>query len=442
MVRGMLSNKLATYGASIALALIMGLVLVGLLPTPVQAQEPVNLEIGGEGATSWNIGNIKPGDSGIKTVELRNAGSKKGVVTIWISDIEEVDYAGDGAVLDDYLLLYLSHERLETNIELPATIHGLPQNPSDPNYVKIISLNPGETIALDWQWEFSETGQPQNDAQGDSVSFTINYLLEELPSGNEVSANGASGVGVPTYGLETSLLGVTRTLRVTYSDNTLFGSYVIFDPESGYSLTLERGTKIICHSGCSNCGTIVPSKLTASLLQELSSLPDSHELVSPVCDLAGYIGSERCQGVTFDPPIELMWKYDPGELPGDVTEKDMVFASYDQDANEWFNLDFAIDPAGHSITVKASHFSVFAVLGLITPSSSTVAEVPSQPQAPTPGVTLPSPSVTPSVKPEEAQQSGISWPPAGPILGVAVFLAIFLPVRLRKRRAARILRVD
>jgi hypothetical protein len=427
MVRGMLSNKSAKYGTRIALALIMGLALVGLLPTPVQAQEPIDLVLGGEGAISWEIANIRPGDSGVKTVELHNNGSMKGSITIWISDITETDHGGDSASLDNYLLFNLSCDRLSTNITLPATIYELPQDAADANSIKVGSLYSGETITLDWQWEFTETGEPQNDAQGDSLSFTINYLLEEVPS----SGNGTAGVGVPTYGLEISLLGVTRTLRVTYRDNTLFRSYVIFDPESGLGLTFERGTKVICHSGCSNCSAGVPSKLTVSLFHELTPLPDSQAVVSPICDLAGYLGSERCQGVSFDPPIELAWKYNPSELPEGISEKDMVFASYDQNANEWSNLDFVIDLVDHSITAKTSHFSVFAVLGSITPSFPTLAEVPTQPQAPTPDMMPPLPSVTPPTQPETARQSGVSWPILGPILGVAIFLAIFLPVRLR-----------
>jgi len=426
-------RNISKSGIRLVLALITELALVGFLPTPVLAQEPVDLVLGGEGANSWDIGNIKPGDSGVKTVELHNAGSTEGSVTIWISDIEEVDYAGAGAVLDDYLLFNLSHDRLGTNIELPATIRDLPQNASGTKYIKIISLYPGETIALDWQWEFSETGEPQNDAQGDSLSFTINYLLEELPSGGGASGNGTTGVGVCTYGLEVDLLGVTRTLRVRCDDSTLFRSYVISDPESGYSLALKRGTEVICHSGCSNCNTVVPSKLVVSLFPELPPLPDSQVVVSPSCILAVYVGSERCQGVTFDPPIELVWKYDSGKLPEGISEEGMVFVSYDKDANEWSNIDFVIDLADHSITAKASHFSVFAVVGFITPSFSTVADVPTQPQPPTPGVTPPPSSVPPPVQPEKVRQSGISWPILGLILGMGVFMIIFFASKIRQR---------
>jgi hypothetical protein len=175
----MLSVKLTQYGTRLALALLLGAALVGLL-IPKQAQQPLDLELSGEGATSWNIGNIKLGESGTKTIELHNAGSRDGSVTIWISDIEEADYVGDGAMLDDYLLFNLSCERLSSNITLPATIGELPQSAADTNYIKINQLSVGETVILVWEWEFPETEELQNDAQGDSLSFTINYLFEEL----------------------------------------------------------------------------------------------------------------------------------------------------------------------------------------------------------------------------------------------------------------------
>ena len=148
----MLFGKLAEYKTRAALALILGLALIGSLPMPAQAQATVDLELGGEGATSWNIGSIQPGDSGTKTVELHNAGSGPGSVTIWISDIEEVDGRGDGAALDDYVLLNLSYERLSTTITLPAAVHELPQSAIDPNYLKIDTLSAGDTVTLVWEW--------------------------------------------------------------------------------------------------------------------------------------------------------------------------------------------------------------------------------------------------------------------------------------------------
>jgi len=163
--------------------LIIGLVLSGLFILPAQAKSSViDLDLGGEGAVPWEIKDIKPGDSGIKTIELHNKGSGDGFVTIWISEINETDYGGDGASLDNYLLLNLSGERMETNISMPSTIHEFPQNASDPKYINITRLDSGEVISLDWEWEFQMKETPQNEAQGDQLSFNIHFMLEELPS--------------------------------------------------------------------------------------------------------------------------------------------------------------------------------------------------------------------------------------------------------------------
>ena len=84
----MLLQKAAKKSITIILALVTGLTLVSFMPISVQADEPpVDLVLGGEGATSWQIENIKPGDVGTKTVTLHNAGYKDGEVTIWITDI-------------------------------------------------------------------------------------------------------------------------------------------------------------------------------------------------------------------------------------------------------------------------------------------------------------------------------------------------------------------
>ena len=73
--------------------------------------------------------------------------------------------------------LNLTATGLTTNINLPAIISDLPQSAAAPNGIEIIPLKAGGTINLTWKWELpTQTG---NDAQGDSISFTINYLLRE-----------------------------------------------------------------------------------------------------------------------------------------------------------------------------------------------------------------------------------------------------------------------
>ena len=163
--------------AALAL-LILAAILAGPLTLPAYGQTPtVNLVVGGEGATPWSIVNIKPGDSGTKTVTLHNDSSWDGIVKIWVSDITEADLNGDGAVLDDYLRFDINCAGLSTNLTLPTRIHQLPQNTDDYRHITIGSLLAGETKTLTWTWSFPETGTPQNEAQGDSLTFSIKYTL-------------------------------------------------------------------------------------------------------------------------------------------------------------------------------------------------------------------------------------------------------------------------
>ena len=173
------------------LVFVSWLTLVNSFPGGANAQDALDLELGGTGSTAWHIGNIKPGDSGSETVTLHNVGSQEGSVTIWFSDMENHDSAGDGAVLGDYLLFNISCPQISTNIPLPASLNYLVNSISGGKSLRVTGLGPGETVNLSWIWEFHENGFSQNAAQGDSVSFTINYQLADSSSTETTAPGGA-----------------------------------------------------------------------------------------------------------------------------------------------------------------------------------------------------------------------------------------------------------
>ncbi len=169
----------------LALVLVVAL-LAGPCTAPASAQSStIDLVLGGEGATPWSISNIQPGDSGTKTVTLRNNSNYNGTVIIWVENISETDGAGrgaDDAVLDKYLDFNLTVIDQKTNLTLPVLTHQLLQSFSDPAYLCITSLPAGATVTLIWQWTFQETNTPQNDAQGDTLTFNLYYsLIAEEP---------------------------------------------------------------------------------------------------------------------------------------------------------------------------------------------------------------------------------------------------------------------
>jgi len=305
---------------------------------------PVDLVLGGPGTTSWNISNIKPGDSGTKLVELHNAGSSNGSVTIWISDINETDYAGDGAALDDYLLFNPSCGRLNTNLILPARIRGLPPDVSAANYIKISLLYAGESVTLIWQWQFQETGQPQNNAQGDSLSFTINYVLEELPSEGGGDGGGEGG------GVFECPPGDTSTTGKISGTGSVIQPFIVNSFDQRLSLTLDQGTAALdIYGSCFSC-------IGINRMVRVLYPPEGAYVIGDMYDVSP-------DGATFTPAATLRYSYLQGDLPAGIDEKTLFLAYYDNTSGKWIKLDSVVDTQANTITAKISRFNDLAIFG-------------------------------------------------------------------------------
>ncbi len=393
------NGRTIRYAARLLLAVIIGVALLGSLPTAVQAQpDPVDLELGGEGATGWSISNIMPGDSGAVPVTLRNTGSEDGFVTIWISDIvsgegtnpesETGDTSGDGE-LDKYLQFNLSSTpsgRLSTELlSLPAIIDNFPQSVSDLNYIRMSPLDAGEEVTLGWEWELPpETG---NDAQGDTLSFTINYLLEEFPPPSPPPGGGGGVPVVQRCFLDIDMLGEITTLRITCCSNKVVKDYVPTDPDEVHFLVIELDTAVFCGES-PGCGEY-PEIIVMSLVEEPPPAPEGVAIVGPVYDFTGYCdkhGREPCPLVTLAPPITVILSYDPGELPEDAFSP--VVAYYDEEGSYWVVLppDTGRVAEIGKVTGLADHFSLFTIL----------AELPPPPPPPPPAPSLPPPPPPPA----------------------------------------------
>lgn len=157
------------------------LILLLLLPVTVFAQDPVDLTYGATGAFPWSITGILPGDHGSDVIDLHNNGTENGIVYIWVDNIRQSDRLGNpGGGLWNYVYFNVSHPNLNSTVILPAHITAFPTAPLLPTFIIIDPLNAGDTVRLNWTWEFAETGQPQNDAQGNTLRFNISYTLVNL----------------------------------------------------------------------------------------------------------------------------------------------------------------------------------------------------------------------------------------------------------------------
>jgi len=330
------------YAARLLLAVVMGLALLGFLPATVKADTiPVDLELGGAGATPWSIANIQPTDSGTKTVELHNAGNGSGFVTIWVSDIisregmnpeSETGDTTEPGEIADHLLLNLTADGLSSNLNLPTTINNLPQSDTWSDYFDIIRLKAGDTVNLQWAWELpAQTG---NDAQGDSMSFTINYLLREF------SVTDVSGV---------------------VDKDSVFTEDVTVESKGGNGkLLIEKDT-----TGQTKEGKPLDEIWIIEIDKEPSALSEDTTIVGLHYDAGPH-------GATFDPSITLTVNYDPDDIPEGFNKKDLVIARWDKDAREWVKLEgcCTFDLVNNTISALVSHFSRYTILAHIPPPPS------------------------------------------------------------------------
>ena len=153
------------------------LLLLALLVIPFAAGASIfDISITGQlGDTPWHVADINPGFRGDGIVDITNTGSDDCSVLVWVGNI-----TGDFA-LGQYMLYNVSSPRLVTSMTFPATIYDFPQGPDLSRAIIVSPVSPGETVRLDWTWEFREMNRPQNEAQGKQLGFDVYYTLISPP---------------------------------------------------------------------------------------------------------------------------------------------------------------------------------------------------------------------------------------------------------------------
>ena len=150
-----------------------GLLVLALLLVPsIAGASLLGIEIAGQpGSVPWNVADIKPGFHGNGTVTITNPGQHACSVVVWVGNV-----TGDRA-LGQYLRYRVASPRLATSMTFPATIYEFPQGPDSPQRITVSPVSAGETVTVDWTWEFQETGRPQNEAQAKRLGFVVYYTL-------------------------------------------------------------------------------------------------------------------------------------------------------------------------------------------------------------------------------------------------------------------------
>jgi len=352
--------------------LVLGLLL---MPSPVSAASGIEVTgRTGEGkwvGDTWKV-EIYPGESMSTTISLYNSSSSSLGVEVSITP----DPACSGNLTFELnKLAFAMSGKSYANVTLTARASG--------------SATPG--------------------------TYTAELVIKsEIPPAPTPSVG--DGAGAPAYSIKTDLFGTEKTY---------------YTERDGYILKTIEGT-----SQDGKLTITIPKRTTAQgengrRLKTLGVVIDEAPPKPPEdTRIIGLAYNFTPAGATFDPPITFTWSYDPaGYVLGYVAEEDLVLAYYDEDAGKWVELDCVVDTKYKTITASVPHFTVFAIIGAVTPP-------PPPPLAPVPPEPEPAPAPVPTPAPEPEVPAPFNWwPLIGGIIGGVVVVGLLIFWLIRRARA-------
>lgn len=316
----------------LASLIVMGTV-VGSVPATAKADTPpIELSFSGNVSTRLIANNIRPGESGTKIIPVQNTGTESGILTIWLSDIinteglnpesETGDITGPGE-LGSYLTLDISVDGLSTNVDMPVKLKDFPTSYNSTDYIEIIPFKSGEIKDISLHWELP--ADTDNEVQGDELSFTINYLLQET--------------------VITDITGNTNPEGELLTD-------VLLESED------KKGKILI--------------KATTKATTSENQTPDEIWIVEidndppPPPDgktSAGEYYDAGPDGTTFSQPLTITLEYLPESIPTGVSEMEIYIAIWNETTKQWDELPNCIVNTGaNTVTTDITHFSCYTVL--------------------------------------------------------------------------------
>jgi parallel beta-helix repeat protein len=210
------------------------------------------------------------------------------------------------------------------------------------NVTLLLSDNDGDNILL-----LTLTDGGLGDSDGSANGTIVDPGGPVIPAAPTPSPPGGGGgvaaiipivsglVGVPSLVLD--LQGIIQTgCKLKTDDDKL-------------TLDIPEGTKLLNAEG--------------EPLTILSAAPEPSPPPPPSAIILAYNLGQS--GATFSPAITLTFNYNPANFPEDVVEEDLYIAYWDGSA--WVAQTTTVNTVERTVSCQTSHFTIFALVGPITP---------------------------------------------------------------------------
>ncbi len=410
------------------------------VPTGQAYGDPfLDLQLDDPAVIRWDISNIAPGDTGLQPINLYNAGNVTGYVYIWIDDLvddeglnpepETGDTSNPGE-LSHYISLDIINEGMTlkklsgagrlTKIARPVMLDSFPASSDEALYIATPPVGANETLELQWRWEFLPTAG--NDAQGDIVSFSVNYMLgpEQFDD-----SGGGGGLSPPE---EPDLPASDETPVSTDNETSSTIPARKFASDDGRCvISIAEDTRVMTESD----GEL--EYVVIDIPDEIPPLPGPFKLITPVYRIIVHTEFSILEGARLKQPVMLTIYYDADKIPENA---EVSIISYNPDSG-WGRLYCFGDPSGGRLTAWVNYLNMVAVVII----EETHIVVPVEPVIPAPEDITPAPEEEPIGA--EVQYTEITSDSLEPLrhasLGIAVSGSVAMAVLafIQRRRRAR-----
>ena len=167
------------------------------------------------------------------------------------------------------------------------------------------------------------------------------------------SSSGGGGGAASYYQGEASLFGASLDYRIG-RDGVVEDDIEAASEDGVVGIVIPRGT-------LARDGEGAPLRALDFEVNQTPPLPPEGSC------LVGQAGDFSPRGATFSPPMSLNWSYAPEALPLYVAEESLAIGYFDAANNSWVRLESEVDTASNRVGAPVSHFTVFALIGEVTP---------------------------------------------------------------------------
>jgi hypothetical protein len=129
--------------------------------------------------------------------------------------------------------------------------------------------------------------------------------------------------------------------------------------------------------GMNRAGSLI-SSIIIEVEQDRPAPPSDTKVIGEVYNI-------KPDGAVFDPPVTLMFEYDPDYMPEGTSGSNFVISKWILEEARWVDLESVADPENNTVSTEIGGFSIYALVAHTRPASFSAAELTVTPDEAEPG---------------------------------------------------------